>query len=210
MSQYPVIPETKLRRHPERGSYDRDAVHALLDEALVLHIVHLHHGVPYAIPTAFARDGEDVILHGAMANRALASLEGARFSLSVTLIDGLVFARSAFAHSMNYRSAVLFGEPRLLEDMVEKRRVLALLVEKLATGRSKQARPPSDAELQATAVIAVRITHASLKVREGGPRDVPGDENWPVWGGVVPLALRINALPEATDWPAPDVNPRLR
>jgi nitroimidazol reductase NimA-like FMN-containing flavoprotein (pyridoxamine 5'-phosphate oxidase superfamily) len=214
MSDYPVLPETKLRRHPERGSYDKASIHALLDEALVIHIVHLHEGVPYAIPTAFVRDGEDVILHGAVANRALGALEGSRFTLSVTLLDGLVFARSAFAHSMNYRSAVLFGEPRVLTSLDEKRRLLARLVDKVATGRSAQARPPTDAELLATAVIAVRITHASMKSREGGPRDLPGDEGFAVWTGVVPLQLRAQAAePEARvqpEWLAPMLPDRLR
>lgn len=199
MSNYPASPETKLRRHPERGSEDRASIHALLDEALVISIVHLHQGVPYAIPTAFVRDGEDVILHGAMANRALSSLRESRFSLSVTLLDGLVFARSAFSHSMNYRSAVLFGEPRDVVSLEEKRRVLALLVDKVAEGRSKEARPPTEAELQATAVVAVRITHASLKTRTGGPRDLESDQRFEVWTGVVPLALR--AHPPVSDSP---------
>lgn len=214
MSNYPASPETKLRRHPERGSEDRTSIHALLDEALVISIVHLHEGVPYAIPTAFVRDGEDVILHGAMANRALSSVGESRFSLSVTLLDGLVFARSAFSHSMNYRSAVIFGEARNVVDMEEKRRVLALLVDKVAEGRSKQARPPTDAELHATAVVAVRITHASLKTRTGGPRDMESDQGFEVWTGVVPMALHAHVpiadIPIRDDLPAPRLPDRLR
>ena len=191
---YPQSDLTRIKRHPERGSYDRAVVHAILDEALVCHLAFVAGGHVLAMPTAFVRRGETVYVHGARANRSLEGLvSGAPFSVTVTLIDGLVLARSAFHHSMNYRSVVITGAARVVEDRAEKLEAMTLLVDRLASGRSRTIRPPADWELDLTRVIAIEIEHASAKTRSGGPLDDAGDMAQPCWAGVVPLRLVASA-----------------
>lgn len=191
---YPVSDATRLKRHPERGSYDRAVVHAILDEALVCHLAYAHGAHVFAMPTTFARDGETLYVHGARANRSLDALTGgAPFSVTVTLLDGLVFARSAFHHSMNYRSVVLTGRARDVADRVEKRGAMTRLVDRLSPGRDATLRPMHDWELESTRVIAIEIEHASAKVRQGGPIESLDDVAHPAWAGVVPLRLVAGA-----------------
>lgn len=188
-------PLSAVRRHPERGSYDRALAYAILDEALVCHLGYVHDGAPVVIPTAFARVGDEVIVHGAPGGRALRSLAaGGAACCAVTLVDGLVLARSAMHHSMNYRSVVAFGAARAVTDLDEKRTVLRALIEKTTPGRSARARPPSDDELRATAVLAIPLAEASVKVRSGGPLDRDEDLSWPCDAGVIPLALARGAM----------------
>ena len=165
-------------------------IHAVLDEALVCHVGVTVDGTPRVMPTAHVRLGEHLYLHGARANgfmRALAG--GAEACVTATLVDGLVFARSAMHHSMNFRSVVLYGRGRVVEDTDEKRRALLALVDHMAPGRSTEARPPIDAELGATLVVRLPIEEASAKVRSGPPVDAAADLSLDVWAGELPLAL---------------------
>ncbi|MFN9808530.1 MAG: pyridoxamine 5'-phosphate oxidase family protein [Deltaproteobacteria bacterium] len=185
---YPLSEATRLKRHPERGSYDRVVVHAILDEALVCHLAYAHDAGVFAMPTVFVRDGDTLYVHGASANRSLdALIEGAPFSLTVTLIDGVVFARSAFRHSMNYRSVIILGRVREVSERHDKRAAMARLVDRLSVGRDATLRPMRDAEIDATRVLSIDIEHASAKVRNGGPVEPVDDRAHPVWAGVVPL-----------------------
>jgi nitroimidazol reductase NimA-like FMN-containing flavoprotein (pyridoxamine 5'-phosphate oxidase superfamily) len=194
MNQYAPTPRTTLHRIPSRGTYDRAAVHAILDEALVCHLGVAIDGQPFVIPTAFARDGEALYVHGAAAGRTLKALAaGAPACVTVTLVDGLVLGRSAFHHSMNYRSVVVLGGARELTDRDEKARALGFLVDKVSPGRSARVRPPNDKELRATSVLAIALDEVSAKIRCGPPLDDPEDAAQPVWAGVVPLSLRAGA-----------------
>lgn len=178
-----------LHRRATRGSHDRALAHAILDEALVCHLGFIDHGAPVVIPTACVRVGDAVVVHGSPASRALRTLRGALpVCCTVTLLDGIVLARSAFHHSMNYRSLVVFGVARELTDLAEKRAALDALVEKAQPGRAAVARPASDAELRGTCVLAIPLDEASVKARAGGPMDDP-EERWDCDAGVIPLAL---------------------
>lgn len=196
---YPLSDVTKLKRHPERGSYDRAVVHAILDEALVCHLAYAFtdpRGTEHviAMPTVYAREGETLYVHGARANRSLDVLcKGAPFSVTVTLIDGLVLARSAFHHSMNYRSVVMTGKAREVEDRGEKVSAMARLVDRLSPERNATLRPMHASEIDVTRMIAIDIEHASAKVRSGPPLDAPDDVTHPAWAGVVPLRLTPSA-----------------
>jgi nitroimidazol reductase NimA-like FMN-containing flavoprotein (pyridoxamine 5'-phosphate oxidase superfamily) len=195
---YPRVPETAVRRHPERGVYDKASVHAILDESLVCHVGIVSDGRPVVIPCIQARIGETLYLHGAVASRLMQSVtSGDELCVTVTIIDGLVLARSWFAHSMNYRSVVVFGRGREVTDLVEKARALRAIVEHVAAGRSRDARPPTPKEMAATTVVAVPLERASAKVRRGLPRDQESDYELPVWAGEIPLQLQ--ALSPVTD-----------
>jgi hypothetical protein len=181
-------PRTKLRRLPKRGAHDRKTIDAILDDALVAHMGFVHDGQPFVIPTLHARVGDEVLVHGSSASRALRSLaEGAPMCLTVTLIDGLVLARSAFHHSVNYRSVVLLGQARLLESKQEKEAALETFTERVAPGRWEHIRWPNAKELKATKVLALPIDEASAKVRTGPPGDDDEDYAMDAWAGVVPL-----------------------
>lgn len=191
MSTYAQTRRTRLHRIPARGTYDRDAVHAILDEALVCHLGFVADGQPFVLPTTFVRDGEDLFVHGSAASRMLRSLrDGVPACLTVMLLDGLVLAQSAFHHSMNYRSVVVLGLAREVVDEGEKLRALNRLVDKVSPGRSAQVRPPSDKELKATSVLALPLNEVSAKVRIGAPLDDAEDMALPVWAGVVPVRLQ--------------------
>ncbi|HKP61135.1 MAG TPA: GNAT family N-acetyltransferase [Polyangiales bacterium] len=190
MTQLTQTPRTTFKRHPERGSYDRALVHAIVDEALCCHLGLVVDGEPLVLPTAHARIDDQVYVHGAVANHMLRSVVGRRACATFTLIDGVVLARTAFHHSMNYRSVVVFGVTREVEDLDEKRLALAAIVDHTAPGRSREVGTPSDAELRSTRVLCLPIEEASAKVRRGGPLDGAGDLELPVWAGVLPLRVR--------------------
>jgi nitroimidazol reductase NimA-like FMN-containing flavoprotein (pyridoxamine 5'-phosphate oxidase superfamily) len=174
---------------PARARYDAETVHAILDEALIVHVAFVQAGQPFVIPTIHGRRGDTLYLHGAVASRMLKVLaEGLPVCATATLVDGLVFARSAFHHSMNYRSVVVFGVARVVTDAEETRVALEAIVEHVAAGRSAEVRAPNEKELGATTVLALTIDEASAKVRTGGPIDDAEDHAWPVWAGVLPLA----------------------
>jgi len=208
MSEFPVTARNRAKRLPERASYDQDAVFAVLDAALVAHIGYVVDGQPYVTPTAFWREGARLYWHGSAFSRMhRAQAGGLPVCVTVTHLDGLVLARSAFNHSLNYRSVLAFGTARALPE-AEKAAALAAFMERLCPGRSRQARPGSESELKQTAVLVMDIEEAVVKIRSGSPHDDAGDMDLPVWAGVVPLALRVGALepdghakPEA---PAPE------
>lgn len=181
---------TTVRRQPARAAYETELIHAILDEAWIAHVGFAAGPTAMVIPMAHWRVGDKLYLHGAPASRLVRVLkEGGEICVTVTLIDGLVLARSAFHHSMNYRSVVVLGRPEVVADEAEKRAVLDAFVEKVRPGRSAEVRGPSPAELAGTTLIAVPIAEASAKVRQGPPKDDEADMAWPCWAGVVPLAL---------------------
>lgn len=181
---------TALRRHPERALTERAEVVAILDEALVAHVGFIDDGAPVVIPTTYARDGERLYLHGAAAGRLAMALSAAeQICVTITLLDGLVLARSAFNHSMNYRSVVIFGKPRLVTECAEKERAFAALVDHVVPGRSADTRGASDRELKATRLLALDLNECSAKSRSGPPKDASVDASAPCWAGVVPAQL---------------------
>jgi uncharacterized protein len=193
----PSTPRTTLRRMPKRGVFDRAAVNAILDEGLVCHVGFVADGQPFVLPTTYARQGERLLIHGSAASRMLRRIaEGVPVCVTVTLLDGLVLARSTFHHSMNYRSVVVLGTAVEVADPAEKAAALEAIVEHVMPGRSVQARPASALELKATTVLALPIEEASAKVRGGPPLDDEEDYALSVWAGVLPLAL-VPGAPEA-------------
>jgi len=185
---------TTVRRLPQRAAYDAGTVHRILDEALICHAGFVHHGDPVVIPTIHWRDGDRLYFHGSPASGMLRNLRnGVPACVTVTLLDGLVMARSAFHHSMNYRSVVVFGTATEVTDRDEKIRALEALVEHVCRGRSKDVRQPNERELKQTIVLSIPINEASAKIRTGGPADDEEDYALPVWAGVVPLALTPGA-----------------
>jgi uncharacterized protein len=181
---------TTVKRLSRRGVYDRETVYSILDEALICHAGFIVDGQPVVIPTIHWRQGDTLYFHGSMASRMLRSLRnGVEVCVTVTLLDGLVIARSAFHHSMNYRSAVIFGTAREVTDTEEKLRALDALVDHVVAGRAAEARPANDKELRQTMVLALPIEEASAKVRTGGPVDDEEDYDLPVWAGVIPVRL---------------------
>ncbi|WP_445152334.1 pyridoxamine 5'-phosphate oxidase family protein [Baekduia sp. Peel2402] len=186
---------SRVRRAPKRADYDRETIDAILDEALVAHLGFVADGQPYVIPTLHARVGDEVLIHGSAASRMVRTLgAGVPACLTVTLIDGLVLARSAFHHSMNYRSVVVLGEARLVEGEAEREAALAAFTDKLVPGRWDEVRTPSRQELKGTRVLALPLTEASAKLRAGGPVDDDEDYDLDVWAGVVPLRVTQGAI----------------
>lgn len=194
-----VTDRSRLRRKRERGSHDRAVIDAILDEGLLCHVGYVHEGAPFVVPTAYARVGDVVYLHGAPANHMLSALaSGSPACLTVTLLDGLVLSRAAMHHSMNFRSVMLFGTARAVTDPAVKRAAVTAVVEHVVPGRSLDARQPSPEELRATSVVAFPIVEGSAKVRTGGPVEEPSDLALAVWAGEVPLRLVAGApVPDA-------------
>ena len=191
MPQFPITARNRVRRLPRRGHYDRATVHAIIDEALVCHVAFNVEGAPSVIPTLHARRGDELLLHGAKTSRLLRHIaDGHAVSVAMTLVDGIVFARSVFHHSMNYRSVVLHGTGRLLDSETEKRSALETFAEHIARGRWADTRPPTRKELKATNVVSIPIELAAAKVRSGPPVDDGADYALPIWAGVLPLTLR--------------------
>ena len=186
---------TVLRRLPKRGSHDLKDVYAILDAAFLAHVGFSVNGQPFVIPTLYGREGDKLYLHGSAASRMLRELEsGAPACVTVALIDGLVLARSAFHHSMNYRSVVAFGTARKIDDAARKTHALRAVSENVIAGRWSDVRGPSENELKATTVLEFSIEEASAKVRTGPPLDDEEDYALPVWAGVLPLKLEARTL----------------
>jgi hypothetical protein len=197
-------PTTRVRRHPERGVYERDPIAAILDEALFCHVGFVHDGHPYVIPTIHARSGDVLYLHGSPASRMLRTVAGGvDVCVTVTLLDGLVLARSVYNHSMNYRSTVVLGRAREVVDAEEKLAALEAIVEHMAPGRWSDARQPNQGELDGTTVLALGLDEASAKVRTGPPSDFDRDMDLPVWAGVIPLGLVAGAAESDNGVPLP-------
>ena len=194
----PASERTTVRRLADRGHYDRATIHAILDEALTCHVGFVDEGQPMVIPTIHVRVGDELFFHGSNASRLLAVIgSGAPVCVTVTLLDALVLARSAFDHSMNYRSVVVLGTGRLVTDREAKLAALIALSEHVIPGRWDEVRPPTEQELNATTVACVPITEASAKIRSGPPKDRAEDYELPVWAGLLPLALTAGvAIPD--------------
>ena len=181
---------TRVKRQPDRSRDDRALAYDILDEGRVAHVGFVHDGSPFVIPMAYGRDGDRLLLHGAKASRLIRTTGGGvQVCVTVTLLDGLVLARSTFHHSMNYRSVVVIGEARSVEGDEERARCLDVLVDHIVPVRTTEARGPNRVELRQTDVLALPIDEASVKLRTGGPKDDPEDMELDVWAGVVPLTL---------------------
>jgi uncharacterized protein len=190
MDKLSQTPRTTLKRLPQRGSYDREVINQILDEGFLCHVGFVLDGQPFVIPTGCARVGDSLVIHGSQASRMLRALgQGIDVCVTVTLIDGLVLARSAFHHSMNYRSVVVFGRATAIEDPVAKVAALRALSEHMIPGRWEDVRAPNERELQQTTVLSLPLIEASVKVRTGPPLDDEEDYNLPIWAGVIPLRL---------------------
>ncbi|MGH9281718.1 MAG: pyridoxamine 5'-phosphate oxidase family protein [Acidimicrobiales bacterium] len=192
-----------MRRKAERARYDVDTIRSILDEALICNVGFAVDGRPWVVPTAFARVDDHLYLHGAVGNFALRTLAaGAEACITVTLLDGLVLARSAFHHSMSYRSVMAFGRAEVLTDEAEKEAAVMAILEHVVPGRAAATRPPTTSELRSTMVVRIPLDEASAKVRSGGPVDDPDDLALPRWAGIVPLAVvRGDAVADAPSVP---------
>jgi nitroimidazol reductase NimA-like FMN-containing flavoprotein (pyridoxamine 5'-phosphate oxidase superfamily) len=198
----PATDRVRVKRLPERGVYDRDTIDAILDEGRICHLGFVHDGQPLVIPTIHARDGDQVYVHGSTASRTLKTLRGGvPACLTVTILDGLVVARSVFEHSMNYRSVIVLGTARAVEDPDEKLAGLRAVSEHVLPGRWKEARLPNPAELKQTLLLAIPLSEASAKVRTGPAKDEEEDYELPIWAGEVPMRLA---------WLPPRPDPLLR
>ena len=190
MSKFQPTQRTQVKRLPDRGAYDSETVYKILDEGLICHVGFSVDGQPLVIPTGFARVGDTLYIHGSAASRMLKTLaEGVQVCVTVTLLDGLVLARSAFHHSMNYRSVVMLGRATLVSDPAEKMKALEAFTEHIVRGRWNDVRLPTEAELKATAVLALPLAEVSAKIRKGPPKDDAQDYELPIWAGVVPLSI---------------------
>jgi uncharacterized protein len=190
----PPSKRTTVRQRPQRGVYDRRIINQILDEGLVCHLGFSVDSQPYVLPTIYARDGDRLLIHGSVASRMLRSIRSAiPACATVTLIDGLVLARSAFHHSMNYRSVVILGTAAEICDLAGKLAAMRTIVEHVVPGRWDDVRPPSDGEIRATIVLALPLNESSAKVRTGPPLDDHEDYALDTWAGVLPLSLEVHA-----------------
>jgi nitroimidazol reductase NimA-like FMN-containing flavoprotein (pyridoxamine 5'-phosphate oxidase superfamily) len=188
MSQFTPTDRTQVKRLAKRGNYDRDTVYKILDSGIVCHVGFNVDGQPYVIPTNYGRAGDILYIHGSAASRMLRTLsEGIPMCVTVTHLDGLVLARSAFHHSVNYRSVVILGTAKLVEHPAEKMEALRIFTEQVMKGRWDDIRPPNEQELKGTTVLSIALEEVSAKIRTGGPVDDEADYALPVWAGVVPL-----------------------
>jgi nitroimidazol reductase NimA-like FMN-containing flavoprotein (pyridoxamine 5'-phosphate oxidase superfamily) len=188
MDAFPPTTRTTVRRLPQRGVYDKAQVYAILDEGFICHVGFAVDGQPYVIPTGYARSGDRIFFHGSAASRMMHSLgDGLDVCVTVTLVDGFVLSRSAFHHSINYRSVVMLGRARVLADPAEKTAALRCFTNHILPNRWDEVRQPSDQELKATTVLALPLEEVSAKVRQGPPVEDEGDIARPTWAGVVPL-----------------------
>lgn len=194
MSDFPVTDRNRVRTLSKRAAYDRETIYPILDEGLICHVGLIDHDQPFVIPTLYARQEDALLLHGSPRSRLIQHIGAGRpVSIAVTLVDGLVIARSAFHHSINYRSVVLFGTGRVLVGEEERMQALETLTEHIVRGRWRDAREPTPQELNATTVVSLTIESASAKARSGAPVDADEDYALPVWAGVLPFSPQISA-----------------
>ena len=198
----PSSDRSTVRRLPERGTYDAETIHQVLDEALICHIAFATDQGPVAVPTIHARVGNTLYLHGSHASRMMRTTVDTDVCVAATIVDGIVAARSAFHHSLNYRSVVVFGKPRVVIDPGERMAAFEAITEHVLPGRWEEARQPSEKEDAGTKLLALEITEASAKVRTGPPGDDDEDMGLGIWAGVIPLAVT-----PGTPEPAPDLEP---
>ena len=188
MNEYKVTDKNKVRRVPSRGNYEETTVHEILDNSSIAHVGFSLDGNPFVIPMTFGREGNIIYLHGATTSRLIKSIKGGiPVCVTVTQLNGIVLARSAFHHSMNYKSAVVFGQAEEIISKEEKVEALKVISEHILPGRWNAVRKPNDKELKATTVLSMKIEQASAKLREGPPVDEKEDYDWPVWAGELPI-----------------------
>jgi uncharacterized protein len=193
MERFVPTPRTIVKRMPQRGEYDREAIYSILDEAFICHVGFVLNGQPYVIPTGYGRVGDKIYIHGSAASRMLRSIaRGIEVCVTVTLVDALVLARSAFHHSINYRSVVIFGTAVLIEDQREKLVALKAFTDHIVPGRWADVREPNTQELKRTTVLALQLVEASAKVRTGPPKDDEEDHDIPAWAGQLPLRIEAS------------------
>ena len=192
MNTYTPTQRTKVRRLSKRAVYDKERVHQILDEAYICHVGFVQDGQPFVIPTLYARSGETLFMHGSGASRMLKTLaEGVDVCLTVTLVDGFVLARSAFHHSMNYRSVTVFGRAHLVSDVTEKLDALRVITDHIVPNRWDEVRGPNELEMKQTVVLALPLEEVAAKVRTGPPADDDEDYALPIWAGIVPIHTRL-------------------
>lgn len=207
MRIFPQTERTTLKRLPARGIYDRNVVYQILDEGFICHVGFAVDGRPFVIPTGYARVDNQLYLHGSQASRMLRTLKtGIDVCVTVTLMDGLVLARSAFHHSMNYRSVIVFGQAKLVDSPDEKLAALRAFSEHVVPGRWKEVRQPNEQELKSTTVLSLELQEVSAKVRTGPPLDEEDDYGLAVWAGVVPMRL-VAGAPIADPRLQPNIQP---
>ena len=207
MDAFSPTGRTTVHRLPQRGVYDKARVYAILDEGFICHVGFAVDGQPYVIPTGYARSGDELFFHGSAASRMMHALgDGVDVCVTVTLVDGFVLSRSAFHHSINYRSVVILGRARFVVDPAEKVNALRLFTNHVLPGRWDEVRPPSDQELKATMVLGLPLEEVSAKIRSGPPVEDPGDLAVPTWAGVVPLHGQLGE-PVPMDDLVPGVTP---
>lgn len=200
MTDYQTVARHRVRQLAQRAHYDRETVHAILDSGYVAHVAFVAEAEPVALPMFYVRDGESVLVHGSRKSRFMRALAGgAPLCLTVTLLDGLVLARAAFHHSMNYRSVMVHGCGVALS-ADEKPAALDLFIERVKQGRARQSRPANAQELKATEVLRIELVDVAAKIRAGGPNDDAEDMDWPLWAGVIPIEQRMG---EAVAYPSP-------
>lgn len=206
MPALPPSPRTAIRRKPDRGHYDAASIHAIVDAAFVCQIAFTAGGSVHCLPTACWRDGDHLYIHGANNSRLIEALLAGECSVCITHVDGLVLARSAFHHSMNFRSVVIYGQFAAVDEASDKAQAMAAFLDHVSPGRNAQVRPPSPAELAGTRILRLALHEAAAKIRNWGVEDSAEDQNIPVWAGVIPLT-RVAGTPVAeagcADFPQP-------
>ncbi len=208
MSEFSITSKNKVKVSSKRAHYDRATIYSILDDARICHVGFIHENYPVVIPTIFGRDGDTLYVHGAVGSRMLKTMEkGVDISVTVTHLDGLVLARSAFHHSMNYRSVVVFGKAQLVESDEEKMKALKVISDQVLKGRWEEVREPNEKELKITKVLKIKLEEVSAKIRTGKPVDEPEDYDMDVWAGELPLKLTpqtpINDPDARKDLPVP-------
>jgi nitroimidazol reductase NimA-like FMN-containing flavoprotein (pyridoxamine 5'-phosphate oxidase superfamily) len=198
MATFSATPRTQVKRLPQRAVYDEAAIHAILDEAFLCHVGFAVDGQPFVIPTGYGRSGNQLYIHGSAASRMLRTLsDGVDVCVTVTLVDGFVLAKSAFHHSFNYRSVVILGRARVVNDPAEKMEALRCVTDHIVHGRWDEVRTPNEQEMKATLVLALALEEVSAKVRNGPPVDDEEDLALPVWAGVVPIRMEVGPVADA-------------
>ncbi len=192
MSVYTPTPRTRVRRKPDRAAYDETAVHAVLDAGIIAHIAYVIDGQPFVTPTTYWREERKLYWHGSAASRMLqAQADGIPVCVTVSHVDGLVVARSGIAHSLNYRSAMVFGRARLVEGLEDRRAAMSAFIDRLYPNRSAELRPMTDKEIRQISLLEMTIEDAVAKSRAGGVNNMPEDAGWDAWNGVIPVATVI-------------------
>jgi len=194
VSNFALEDKNKVKRRPDRGHYDKETIYSIVDETMLCHIGFVQDGQPFVIPALYARKDNQILIHGASTSRLMKHIEaGNKLSINITILDGIVLAKTVFNQSVNYRSVVVFGKGRLIENEDEKLQALEHLTERIMPGVWEAARKPNATELKATSIVSIAIETASAKIRSGPPKDDPEDQDIPAWAGVLPMKQAIGA-----------------